>query len=77
MAAELLDAEAEELAERLRAGVRRLPEPGPLDMFEHAYAEPHAQVEEERDAFTAYLASFDGDAPHRAPTTTTAAGGMI
>ena len=57
-----LEEEAEELAQRLRAGVRELRDPGPLEMFDHAYAEPHEQVEEERDAFAAYLASFE-DAP--------------
>ncbi|GAA4661680.1 thiamine pyrophosphate-dependent enzyme [Kineococcus glutinatus] len=57
-----LEAEGDELAERLRAGVRELPEPGPLDMFDHAYAEPHAQVAEERDAFAAYLATFEDTA---------------
>ncbi|WP_459643253.1 thiamine pyrophosphate-dependent dehydrogenase E1 component subunit alpha [Kineococcus sp. NUM-3379] len=56
-----LDAEAEELAVRLRAGVRELPDPGPLEMFDHAYAEPHTQVEEERAEFAAYLASLEDE----------------
>ncbi len=59
---EALDAEAEALAVRLRAGVRALPDPGPLSMFDHVYADPHPLVEEERAAFGAYLASF-ADAP--------------
>ncbi|WP_104431675.1 pyruvate dehydrogenase (acetyl-transferring) E1 component subunit alpha [Kineococcus xinjiangensis] len=68
-----LEAEAEQLAEHLRAGVRELPEPAPLAMFDHAYAEPHEQVEEEREEFAAYLASFDaapsGGDPHQQPAT--------
>jgi pyruvate dehydrogenase E1 component alpha subunit len=53
-----LDAEAEQLAERLRVGVRSLPDPGVEAMFEHAYAEPHSLVERQRDAYTGYLAGF-------------------
>jgi pyruvate dehydrogenase E1 component alpha subunit len=53
-----LDAEAEQLAERLRVGVRSLPDPGVEAMFEHAYAEPHSLVERQRDAYNGYLAGF-------------------
>ena len=56
-----LDADAEALAVRLRDGCRALPDPTPLDMFEHAYAEPHSLVSAERAAFSAYLESFAAD----------------
>jgi pyruvate dehydrogenase E1 component alpha subunit len=53
-----LDDEAETLAARLRDGVRALTDPQPDDMFEYAYAEPHALVEQQRAQFQRYLASF-------------------
>jgi 2-oxoisovalerate dehydrogenase E1 component alpha subunit len=54
-----VDAESEELAVRLRDGCRALPDPAPTEIFDHVYAEPHPLVQAERDAFTAYHASFD------------------
>jgi 2-oxoisovalerate dehydrogenase E1 component alpha subunit len=53
-----IDAEADELAARLRADCLSLPDPQPSSMFEHAYAEPHPLVAAERDEYAAYLASF-------------------
>jgi pyruvate dehydrogenase E1 component alpha subunit len=53
-----LDDESEELAVRLREGVRSLPDPKPDDMFEHTYSEPHATVEKQRRDFSEYLAGF-------------------
>ena len=53
-----LDTEAEELAVRLRDGVRSLPDPDVFDMFEHGYAEPHSLVDAERQQFATYLAGF-------------------
>ena len=53
-----VDAEAETLAVRLRAGVRALPDPDPTSMFRHAYAEPHPLVDEERRHYESYLAGF-------------------
>ena len=55
---EALDAESEALAVRLRDGCRALPDPTPLDMFTHAYAEPHSLVDAERASFETYLGSF-------------------
>jgi pyruvate dehydrogenase E1 component alpha subunit len=57
-----LDEEAEALAVHLRDGVRALPDPGIGAMFDHAYAEPHAQVDADRAAFDAYLAGFAEEA---------------
>jgi len=50
---EQLAAESDAFAERLRSGVRELTDPAPASMFDHAYAEPHAQVVAERDEFLA------------------------
>ena len=41
-------AEADAVAERVRRGVRALPDPEPTSMFDHVYADPHPLVEEER-----------------------------
>ncbi|WP_255949561.1 pyruvate dehydrogenase (acetyl-transferring) E1 component subunit alpha [Streptomyces odontomachi] len=53
-----LDAESEVLGRRVREVVRAMPDPEPLAMFEHAYADGHALVDEERAQFAAYQASF-------------------
>jgi 2-oxoisovalerate dehydrogenase E1 component alpha subunit len=52
-------AEAEEAAARLRAGCLAMADPEPGELFEHVYAEPHSLLREERDAYAAYLATFD------------------
>jgi 2-oxoisovalerate dehydrogenase E1 component alpha subunit len=54
-----IDAESETMAVRLREGCRSMPDPDPDSMFQHVYAEPHQQLAEEREAFAAYLASFE------------------
>jgi 2-oxoisovalerate dehydrogenase E1 component alpha subunit len=56
-----LDAEAEELGEHLREGCRALPEPSPLDVFDHVYAEQTAELAEQKAGFASYLDSFDDD----------------
>lgn len=53
-----LDEENEALGKRVREVVRAMPDPEPLAMFEHAYADGHALVDEERAQFAAYQASF-------------------
>jgi pyruvate dehydrogenase E1 component alpha subunit len=58
-----VDEEAEALAVHLRDGCRALPDPDPVSIFDHVYAEPHPLVDAERAAFSAYHASFaDGGA---------------
>ena len=52
-------AEADELGVRLREGVRRLPDPSPLDIFDRVYAETPPELIEQRDGFAAYLESFE------------------
>ncbi len=53
-----LDQQAEQLAQRLRDGVRALPDPGVDEIFVHAYAGPHALVERQREEYSQYLAGF-------------------
>ncbi len=55
-----VEAEAETLALRLRDGCRSMPDPGPEQIFDHVYAEPHPLVAAERAELTAYLATFAG-----------------
>ena len=52
-----IDAEADALGERLRDAIRGMSDPDPMTMFDHVYAEPHAQVEADRQALADYLAS--------------------
>jgi len=55
-----VEAESEALAVRLRDGCRAMPDPAPTSLFDHVYAEPHAQVEHDREDFVRYHASFVG-----------------
>ncbi len=57
---EQVEAEAEELAVRVREGCLSMPDPAPESMFDHIYVEEHPLVEAERRQFVAYQASFDG-----------------
>jgi pyruvate dehydrogenase E1 component alpha subunit len=54
-----IDAEGAALAKRVRDGVRNMPDPDPMAIFEHVYADEHALIDEERAEFAAYLASFE------------------
>ena len=53
-----IDAEADQMAARIRAACVEMTPPAPEDMWAHVYNEPHALVDEERDAYLAYLDSF-------------------
>ena len=46
------------LAARIRAACVEMTPPPAEDMWTHVYNEPHALVDEERDAYLAYLDSF-------------------
>ncbi|MFG2894459.1 pyruvate dehydrogenase (acetyl-transferring) E1 component subunit alpha [Streptomyces sp. NPDC048248] len=48
------------LARRVREGVRSMPDPQPMAIFDNAHADGHALVDEERAQFAAYQASFAG-----------------
>ncbi|WP_306328497.1 pyruvate dehydrogenase (acetyl-transferring) E1 component subunit alpha [Streptomyces venezuelae] len=59
---EALEAESEALGKRVREGVRTMPDPDDMAIFENVYADGHALVDEERAQFAAYQASFaDGE----------------
>ena len=55
-----VEAEADELAAHLREGCLAMPDPSPLDIFDHVYVENTPELEEQKAQFAAYLASFDG-----------------
>jgi pyruvate dehydrogenase E1 component alpha subunit len=57
-----VDAESDELAAHVRKGCLEMPDPEPLSIFDHVYAERHPMIEEERDQFATYLDSFEGSA---------------
>jgi pyruvate dehydrogenase E1 component alpha subunit len=56
-----VEAEADELAARIRSGTVDMPDPVPTSMFDHVYAEQTPQVAEQRAEFAAYQASFTGE----------------
>ncbi len=51
--------EANELGHHLREGCKALPDPKPLSMFDHVYAEMTDELAAQRDGFAAYLDSFE------------------
>jgi pyruvate dehydrogenase E1 component alpha subunit len=55
-----VDAEADDLAERIRTGTVEMPDPAPTTMFDSAYAEMTPPLAEQRAEFVAYHASFEG-----------------
>jgi 2-oxoisovalerate dehydrogenase E1 component alpha subunit len=54
-----LDKESDELAVHVRRGCLEMPDPEPLAIFDHVYAERHPLLEEERAQFAAYLDTFE------------------
>jgi pyruvate dehydrogenase E1 component alpha subunit len=54
-----VEAEAEQLGEHLRAGVRALPEPDPLGVFDHVFVEQTDELAEQKAGYAAYLDSFE------------------
>jgi 2-oxoisovalerate dehydrogenase E1 component alpha subunit len=57
-----VQAEADDLGHHLREGCKALPDPKPLDMFDHVYAEETPELAAQRESFAAYLASFEASA---------------
>ncbi len=53
-----VDAEAEELAARVRRGCRAMPDPAPLSMFDHVYHDAHPLLDGERTWLHGYHDSF-------------------
>jgi 2-oxoisovalerate dehydrogenase E1 component alpha subunit len=56
-----VDRDSDALAAHVRDGCLAMPDPQPLAMFDHVYAEPHPLVAREREEFAAYLASFEDE----------------
>jgi pyruvate dehydrogenase E1 component alpha subunit len=54
-----IEAEADRMAIDLRRGCLELPDPSPLSIFDLVYRENTPELEEQRDQFAAYLASFE------------------
>jgi 2-oxoisovalerate dehydrogenase E1 component alpha subunit len=52
---------ADAMAADLRAGVAALTDPPPSDLFDYVYAEPHPELERQREHYGLYLAQFDGE----------------
>jgi pyruvate dehydrogenase E1 component alpha subunit len=55
-----VEADADKLAVHLRESCLAMPDPQPLTMFDHVYAEPSPLLVQQRDEFGDYLASFEG-----------------
>ncbi|WP_353809494.1 pyruvate dehydrogenase (acetyl-transferring) E1 component subunit alpha [Agromyces sp. SYSU T00194] len=51
--------EADAAAAAVRAACVGMPDPEPLSIFDHVYAEPNSHVERQRDHYARYLAMFD------------------
>ncbi len=55
-----VDAEAKQVGARIREACRTMPDPPPLSIFDHVYAEPSSILRAEREQYAAYLDSFAG-----------------
>jgi len=55
-----VSAEADDLGHRLREGCKAMPDPAPLSMFDHVYAEETDELRVQREGFAAYLETFEG-----------------
>ncbi len=56
-----VEAEAKEVGARVREACRTMPDPPPLALFDHVYAEPTAILRAERDQYASYLDTFAGE----------------
>ena len=54
-------AEADQVGVRIRKACLEMPDPDPLTMFDHVYAEPNALLDAERAQLAEYLSSFAGE----------------
>lgn len=55
-----VDAEAKAAASELRQRVLTMPDPRPVQLFDHVYSHGSPELDRQRAQFEAYLASFDG-----------------
>ncbi len=53
-----LDADADELAARIRKGCLEMPDPEPLSIFDDVYSEQTVLLEQQREEFAGYLSGF-------------------
>ena len=60
-----VEAEAGRLGEHLRTGCRALPDPSPVSIFEHVYAEQTEELAVQQEGFAAYLDSFTSEEASR------------
>lgn len=51
-------AAADAVARDFRAGVQSMADPEPITVFDHIYAEPHHEVDRQRDEYARYLEGF-------------------
>mgnify|MGYP001138912958 CR=1 FL=1 len=56
---ERIAADGEALAGRMRAACIGMESAEPLSIFDHVYAEPHREIERQREEYAAYLAGFE------------------
>lgn len=56
-----IDARADDVAHQLRTATIELPDPDPMELFEHVYATPHPLIAEQRQEYAQYLAAGDLD----------------
>ena len=54
-----VDEEAKQVGAQVREACRTMPDPAPLSVFDHVYAEPTAILRAEREQYWAYLDSFE------------------
>jgi pyruvate dehydrogenase E1 component alpha subunit len=55
-----VDDEAKATAQQLRERVLALPDPQPVQLFDHVYPTGSPELDQQREQFSAYLASFEG-----------------
>jgi 2-oxoisovalerate dehydrogenase E1 component alpha subunit len=55
-----VEGEAKAAAQHLRERVLSMPDPRPVAMFDHVYPHGSPELDEQRERFSAYLASFEG-----------------
>ena len=52
-------AHADQVAHEMRDACIGMPDPDPMALFEHVYAEPHSGIDRQRTRYAAYLDSFE------------------
>jgi 2-oxoisovalerate dehydrogenase E1 component alpha subunit len=67
-------AESDDLAQRVRSHAEAMPQPGPERIFSEVYADPSPPVQEQREEFLAYHASFATEEPLAGSSSDTAGG---